>query len=296
MPRAADLIGWRRLRELLSAADEADREFYDQLLGAASQMAERTTRRRLAHHRRTERVVRVGPASVAVLGSFPVTAVHAVHSAATGAALGAWELIDAAAGILWPGYRGGPVEVTYEAGYGQTLRQSIACPGAAALAGRHFHLDTPSTRYLPWFEVAGSGLLPDAGGRQPLRVPVAAGAEAPEVAAALAAVLDGQPDLDATAAGAVVTVRSIQVGAVAAAADVDAGVVVTVSRRGAEVPDDLAVAVAEWVQWEAGRLRSPAGVGVRTLSGPDGLNTALELDTPSSAMSVLGRYTDRPVR
>ena len=288
MPRPNDLIGWRRLQELFSI-DDSDLAFYDRLIGAASEMAERVTGRRLVHHRRTDQVGRRAAATPIVLGSYPVTEIVEVRDE-RGQQPPGWRLVDADAGLL---DTHGGVAVVYEAGYGRRQRQSITCLPAAVLDGKGFELETPDGRSAIQFEHVGA--VPQQPVGSTVSVAVEPGGSAEDVAAALASALSARPDLTATAAGAVVTMASLQVGAVAPAADVDAGVSVVVDTVGQDVPDDLAVAVAEWISWEAARLRSPAGVGVRTLSAPDGLNTALELDIPMSVASVLRRYRDRRV-
>lgn len=57
------------------------------------------------------------------------------------------------------------------------------------------------------------------------------------------------------------------------------------------VPEDLKLAVLEVVIYNAKRLGGNAGaVGVRSIAGPDGLNTSYELSIPMNARKVFESY------
>jgi hypothetical protein len=57
------------------------------------------------------------------------------------------------------------------------------------------------------------------------------------------------------------------------------------------VPGDLEGAVAEVVEWMSRRIQNEA-IGIRTITSPDGINTAFDLDVPMAARNVFRSYQE----
>jgi flagellin-like hook-associated protein FlgL len=72
--------------------------------------------------------------------------------------------------------------------------------------GSYFNIDTPSTDYYVWFNIAGGGVDPLVGGRTGLRVDLNWDDSANTVAAAVAAVVNPVSELNSSSVGAVTTI------------------------------------------------------------------------------------------
>lgn len=61
---------------------------------------------------------------------------------------------------------------------------------------------------------------------------------------------------------------------------------------GADIPQDLQLAVIEIISYSFSRMGSApgGGVGIRSIKGPDGLDTSYELTIPMNAKRLLGAY------
>ena len=65
-------------------------------------------------------------------------------------------------------------------------------------------------------------------------------------------------------------------------------------RAGYEIdgaPEDLQAAVAEVIEWMSRRVQEQA-IGIRTITSPDGINTAFDLDVPMAARNVFKAYRE----
>jgi hypothetical protein len=113
-----------------------------------------------------------------------------------------------------------------------TQVETVTTIASDSLGGTYFLIDSPTTAYYVWFDIADGSSDPAPAGRTGIEVDLTEGDSAATVAAALAAALNANANFGAQVSGNVVIVVSVTGGPAPDASDVDTGFTINVLAQG----------------------------------------------------------------
>lgn len=163
-------------------------------------------------------------------------------------------------------------------------KSTVQCvaDSSSSLNNKYFTLNSPSTGYYVWFNVAAAGVDPAPGGRTGIPVAIAANASAATVASAVQVAVDALADFVATVVTDTVTITNAAKGNVTDAANVNAGVVVTILRQGG---DGLAATIASAI---ATQLDALSGIVASASSGVVTASSSVTGNSPDASAGNSG--------